>query len=132
MVIDLQGYDHTRLLLALLLVTGHRIADRLGIRRGFPYTVSPAKDAPGAHAFVRMRSLLAAAGIPAAGTRPVLFASEADVAAARETMKRARLLPQRFAVLLPGSQAEGWLKRWGAARYAALAKLLIGPRVDKI
>lgn len=132
LVIDLQGSDHTRLLLTLLLVTGHRIPHRLGIRRGFPYTVCPARDDPNAHAFVRMRSLLAAAGIPAGAARPVLFASDADVAAARETMKRAGLLPRRFAVFLPGSQAEGWLKRWGAARYTALAKLLIGPRVDKI
>lgn len=132
LVIDLQGSDHTRLLLALLRVTGHRIPHCLGIGRGFPYTVSPAEGDPGAHAFVRMRSLLAAAGIHARATRPVLFASEADVAAAQEKMKQTGLRPQRFAVFLPGSQAEGWLKRWGAARYTALAKLLIGPSVDRI
>ncbi len=38
----------------------------------------------------------------------------------------------RFAVLLPGSQAAGWLKRWGAQRYAALARLLRERGVDKV
>ncbi len=132
LVIDLQRNHHTRILLAILLFTGCRIQHRLGPYGGFPYTIRPGKSDPVSHALVAMRPMLAAAGIPARTQRPMLYASVAELEQARRTLAKHGLRSGNFAVFLPGSQAEGWLKRWGAPRYATLGKLLRARGIDKI
>ncbi len=124
LIIDLQRTDHTRGLLALLLLSGGTPRHRLGNRGGFPYSQPPAVTDPRAHAFTMMRSVLESAGIPACTTRPVLHAGQAHRTRAHELLAAHGLQPGRFAVFLPGSQAAGWLKRWGVERYRALARLL--------
>ena len=41
-------------------------------------------------------------------------------------------IPHEYAILLPGSQAAGWLKRWGAERYAELAKIFHARGIRKV
>lgn len=124
LVVDLQRTDRSRLLLTLLLLTGGAPRYRLGNRGGFPYTHRPEVTEPRAHAFLLMRSVLHALGIPTPTTHPVLHASPQQEARLTALMQAEGLAPGRFALFLPGSQAAGWLKRWGAARYRALAQLV--------
>ena len=132
LLVDLQRTDHTRILLALLLLTGHRIPHRWGQRGGFPYTLQPGDRDPQSHVFHRMRSMLAAAGIAAVAERPVLHVPVAEKEQARAALREHRLQPLRFAVFLPGSQTQSRPKRWGARRYAELGKLLRARGMDKI
>jgi heptosyltransferase-2 len=124
LVIDLQRTDHTRTLLALLLLTGGIPRHRVGNRGGFPYTRTPAVTDPKAHAFTMMRSVLESIGISTRTNHPVLHAGAAHLEQAGTLMRSHGLEPGRFAVFLPGSQAAGWLKRWGVERFQALAVLL--------
>ncbi len=132
LLIDLQGSDHTRGLVALAWLTGCGIRQRWGVRPGWPYTLAPRGLARDAYAVTRMRALLARAGIPATTARPVLHPSPAETTQAQRMLRDHGLLSARFAVLLPGSQAAGWLKRWGAARYAELAGLLLARDLERI
>lgn len=133
LLIDLQASDHSRMLIAALLLTGHRIPHRIGNRGGFPYTLEPAVRDRKAHAIEQMRSLLDAAGIPVRTRVPVLHAHAEDLTAARRLLQAHGLAPGRFAVLLPGSQARGRIKRWGWQRYAELGcHLLQHGGVDRI
>ena len=132
LLIDLQGSDHTRGLVALAWLTGCGIRRRWGVRPGWPYTLAPRGLARAAPAVTRMRALLACAGIAATTARPVLHPSSAATAQAQRLLRDHGLLSARFAVLLPGSQAAGWLKRWGVARYAELAGLLLARGLQRI
>ena len=132
LLIDLQGSDHTRGLVALAWLTGCGIRHRWSVRPGWPFTLAPrdlARTAPAAH---RMHALLACADIPATTALPVLHPAPAETAQAQRMLRDHGLLSARFAVLLPGSQAAGWLKRWGAARYAELAGLLLARDLERI
>lgn len=124
LVIDLQRTDHTRSLLALLLFTGGIPRHRVGNRGGFPYTRTPRLTDPKAHAFPMMRSVLESISIPTRTNHPVLYAGTTHLEQAEALMHGHGLEPGRFAVFLPGSQAAGWLKRWGVERFQALAVLL--------
>lgn len=124
LVIDLQCNDRSRLLLSLLWLSGCRIPYCLGNRRQFPYNIAPAELPGPAHTIDRCRAALQAGNISAATPRPVLHISGSHRAHARELMTANHLLPGQFAIFLPGCNANGHLKRWGAARYAALANRL--------
>lgn len=132
LLIDLQGSDHTRGLVALACLTGCGIRHRWGVRPGWPYTLAPRGLARAAYAVTRMHALLACADIPATTTRPILHPSPAETVQAQRILRDHGLLSARFAVLLPGSQAAGWLKRWGVARYAQLAGLLLARDLERI
>lgn len=133
LLIDLQRTDHSRSLLALLWLTGGAPPHRLGNRGGFPYTARPSVTDPKAHAFQMMRSVLESAGIPARTSTPVLYAPPEAQQRAQALLQAHGLEPGRFAVFLPGSQAAGWLKRWGVERYAELAdRLVAANRVNRI
>lgn len=121
LVIDLQRTDHTRTLLALLLLTGGIPRHCVGNRGGFPYSLTPAITDPKAHAFPMMRSVLESVGIPTHTNHPVLHAGAAHLEQAALLLHSHGLEPGRFAVFLPGSQTAGWLKRWGVERFQALA-----------
>ena len=124
LVVDLQSSDRSRLLLGLLQLTGRGIRHRAGNVRGFPYNLWPTQYDPVAPAHENVRHTLAAAGIPARSERPVLHVPERAERRAQAFLDDAGLCRGGYVVLLPGSQAAGDLKRWGAHRYAALAERL--------
>jgi lipopolysaccharide heptosyltransferase II len=124
LVIDLQCNDRSRLLIGLLWLSGQRVRYRLGNRRQLPYTVAPAEQPQPSHILWRSRAALRAGGIPATTPRPVLHIPDRNRAQARDLMDRHNLMAGRYAIFLPGCNASGYLKRWGANRYAALADRL--------
>ena len=124
LVIDLQCNDRSRLLLGLLGCSGSGIRHRLGNRRQWPYTIAPAELPPPAHTITRCRAALEAGGIPATTPRPVLAIPDHARNHALTLRQQYDLQPGRYAVFLPGCNANGQLKRWGADRYAALAHRL--------
>ena len=121
LIIDLQCNDRSRFLLALLRLSGHRVRYLLGNRRRLPYDIAPQEPALPAHAITRNRAALAAGGIRGLTPRPVLHVADRHRARAQELMTRCGLVPGNYGVFLPGCNASGHLKRWGAARYASLA-----------
>jgi heptosyltransferase-2 len=132
LVIDLQCNDRSRLLLGLLGFTGGQIPHRLGNRRQWPYTIAPTELPPPVHTITRCRAALEAGGIPATTPRPVLAIPEHCRERVRVLRQQAELHPGRYAVFLPGCNANGHLKRWGADRYAILANRLHQDGVERI
>lgn len=132
LVIDLQSNDRSRLLLALLRLGGRRIPYRVGNHLRFPYNIGPIDLPRSVHAATRMRAALQAAGIPAVTPRPVLHIPEHNRARARALQQAHGLQPGRYAVLMPGCQAAGYLKRWGMERYGALARRLHAAGLERI
>jgi len=132
LAIDLQRSDHSRLLLTLLWLGGGAPRVRVGNRGGFPYTHQPALRKSGAHALPMMQSVLQAIGIPTNTTHPVLYPPPDRLAAVEALMRQHGLVDGRYVVLLPGSAAAHPLKRWGAARFAELARLLHAQGIPKI
>ena len=116
----------------LLPLTGHRIKHRWGCRGGFPYTLATAPQPRTAPAREQQLALLFAAGIAAVSTRPMLRIPPSECAEAGWQLEKNGLHGQRFAVFLPGSQAAGWIKRWGAERFVVLGMALLGRGVDRI
>ncbi|MCB1769449.1 MAG: glycosyltransferase family 9 protein, partial [Candidatus Competibacteraceae bacterium] len=111
LVIDLQCNDRSRLLLSLLWLSGYRIPYCLGNRQQFPYSIAPAELPKPAHTIDRGRAALWAGNIPATTPRPMLHVSDSHYARASELMTANSLLPDQFAVFLPGCNANGYLKR---------------------
>lgn len=132
LVIDLQCNDRSRLLLGLLSLTGGRIRYRLGNRRQLPYNIAPAERPQPAHAIDRGRAALQAGNISATTSRPTLHIPAAHRARAQALSAAHGLTPGQFAIFLPGCNANGYLKRWGAARYAALAHQLHQDGLERI
>lgn len=124
LVVDLQSNDRSRLLLTTLWLLGARIRHRVGLRPGWPYTIAPRPPLP-LHPAERQRRALGAAGIETVTEAPVLALTEERRRAVQELLDEHGLGPGRFALFLPGSQAAGWLKRWGERRFAALAKAVV-------
>lgn len=132
LVIDLQCNDRSRLLLSLLWLSGCRIPYRLGNRRQLPYNIAPAELPKPAHIINRSRAALQAGNILATTPRPILHIPDFHRAQARELLTTHQLTPGQFAIFLPGCNANGHLKRWGAARYAALAHQLHQEGLERI
>ncbi|MDB4470693.1 lipopolysaccharide heptosyltransferase II [Deltaproteobacteria bacterium] len=125
LIVDLQSNDRSRWLMTALHLTGVKIPWRLGNHRRYPYnlTAEPPKVLP-IHSFPLQQRALASAGIPTLTPRPVLHV---DVAARQRVtgfLEEYALSPDGYALFLPGCQAAGYLKRWGADNYTALAELL--------
>jgi len=131
-VFDLQSNDRSRLAMTLWWLTGGAPRWRVGNHRRFPYNVAREPTAIVPHAFDMQRATLEAAGIPALTERPVLNPGVEHHRHAAELLAAHGLSEGRFAVFLPGSQAAGWLKRWGAQRYAALALQLRERGMEKV
>jgi heptosyltransferase-2 len=131
LLIDLQSNDRSRFLVSLLHLFGRGIPCRIGNHRRFPYNIAP--DPPGGviHPFLLQRRALEAGGIPATTPRPLLHVPERHRQRAAGMASLHRLEPGRYVIFLPGSQAAGWLKRWGAGRYAALADILHRNGIDR-
>jgi heptosyltransferase-2 len=132
LVIDLQCNDRSRLLISLLNMAGRRIPYRLGNRRQFPYNIAPAELPQPAHPIARGRAALEAGGIPATTPRPVLHIPDSNRVHAPLMLADHGLKPDRYAIFLPGCNPNGYLKRWGATRYAALANRLHQDGLDQV
>lgn len=132
LVIDLQSTDRSRLLLSLLWLGGRQIPYRIGNNRQFPYNVVASTSHLPAHPFDRMRAALAAGGIATLTPRPSLHIPSHTRERMRELMRSRSLVEGDYGVFFPGCQAAGYLKRWGAGRYAALANQLHAAGLDKL
>lgn len=132
LVIDMQSNDRSRILLGLLWLSGGAPRYRIANQRRFPYNIAPPAGARPVHALDYMRSALAAAGIPGRAQTPVLHPSYENRRRMAAWRKSNGVEEGRYAVFLPGCQAAGYLKRWGALRYIALAKALRGRGLEKI
>ena len=125
LVVDLQCSDHSRLLLALLRLSGRAPRHCLGFRGGLPYRPRPPALPRRTPPLEAMRGMLARAGIAARARQPVLHVPAALAEDARRRLDARGLAPGTYAVFMPGSQAAGRLKRWSAESYAALGRLLL-------
>ncbi|NIP72280.1 MAG: glycosyltransferase family 9 protein [Gammaproteobacteria bacterium] len=132
LVVDLQTTDRSALLLALVQLTGGGIRYRIGNNRRMPYNIYPAGDPLPPRALDRSRIALRAAGIATETPRPALHVPQENRRKVERLMRESGLEPDRYALFVPGSQAGGHLKRWGAGRYAQLARLLRGQGLEKI
>lgn len=131
LVIDLQTTDRSALLLTLLQLTRGRIAYRIGNNRRIPYNIYPTGELP-SHALERSRIALRAAGIATPTPRPILHIPTQNLENTARLMREHALEPRGYALLMPGCQAAGYLKRWGAGHYAGLARLLHAEGLDKV
>jgi heptosyltransferase-2 len=125
LIIDLQSNDRSAALIALLWLAGAQAPVRVGNNPSFPYNRHPGKLPRATHALTKMGAALAAAGIPATTKRPVLHVAPECAARVDALLARHGVQPGRFAVFLPGSAPAMPTKRWGAARFATLARLLL-------
>lgn len=132
LVVDLQTNDRSALLLTLLQLTGGGIRYRIGNNRRMPYNIYPTGDPLPARALDRSRIALRAAGIAIETPRPTLYVPQENRRNVERLMRESGLQPDRYALFVPGSQAGGHLKRWGAERYARLARLLHEEGLEKI
>ena len=98
---------------------------KAGFHRRWPYDVAAAPPTPPVHAGRYASDLLEAAGIPVRTRQPVLHVAPDARAAAAELMREHGLEAGRFAVFMPGCAPEGYLKRWGTDRFAALVEATV-------
>ena len=124
LVVDLQTTDRSRIMLGLLWLTGRQITYRAGNKKAFPYNLSAPSTNNVRHAMQIIADTRAAAGVTALAKRPVLHCPSSRRQAVAARMRAAGVRSGDYAVFLPGSQAAGYLKRWGAKRYVELARLL--------
>lgn len=130
LIVDLQSTDRSRILIFLLMLAGKAAKHRIGNNPEFPYTIRP--EIKPAHALDIYQSVIRLAGIPVKSSRPVLHIPAINQSNAKNLQKKFNLVENRYAVFLPGCQAAGHLKRWGADNYAALADLLHQHGLEKI
>lgn len=131
-IVDLQSTDRSRLLVSLVYVAGAGPRYRIGNHRRWPYNVAPPSQPSDVHALEHLRATLAVSGIRPVTDRPVLHPGPRNRQRADALIASKGLEPGRFALLLPGCQAAGWLKRWGARQYAGLALALRDLGVPKV
>lgn len=124
LICDFQSNDRSRILLTLLKLSGARVKFITGNQPRFPYDLAAPAMPAATHAVTRLRANVASAGIPNVTSLPVFHIGERHRERAAALLRAHGLDGRRFAVFLPGCQAAGYLKRWGALRYAALALYL--------
>jgi len=133
LIVDLQSNDRSRILLTLLHLFFYRVPHRVGNHRRYPYTIAPSPPAGKVlHAYEHQRMTLEAMGIAVTTPRPVLHVEDQYRRRVAGLLANRGLEPHGYAVFLPGCDANGWLKRWGAANYAGLAELLHRRRGYKV
>ncbi len=122
LVIDLQTTDRSATLLTILGYTGGRIPYRIGNDKRVPYNIYPQSAA--LKPLDKSRAALADGGIPTVTPRPVVHVPPRNEQRAAKLMADHDLQADRYALLMPGCQAAGYLKRWGAERYTQLGRRL--------
>jgi heptosyltransferase-2 len=125
LLVDLQSNDHSRLLVGLLALSARGPAIRAGNWGGWPFNVPVAIRREGQGSIVIMHATLRALGVRPQADAPVLAPAPDATERVAALCAAHALSPGRFVIFLPGSNAAGWLKRWGAERYAALARQLL-------
>ena len=132
LVVDLQTTDRSRIMIGALALFGGAIRYRAGNKPAWPYNLAGPPIAGARHALDLARSNLGSFGVQPQTNHPVLHFTEAQQQHAQALLDQHGLQGQRFGIFLPGCQAAGYLKRWGAARYAALAAKLLDGDVSRI
>ena len=132
LIIDFQSNDRSRILLTLLKLSGARVPYLLGNQVRFPYDLGAPPLPKATHAVTRLRGNIASGGIPAVTMLPVFHIPPRNRERAAQLLRANGLEGKRFAVFLPGCQAAGYLKRWGAIRYGALAVYLRDAGYDNV
>ena len=125
LIVDLQSNDRSRWLMTALHLSAGKVRYRLGNHQRYPYNLAPEppEQLP-IHPFSVQQRALESAGIPALTPRPVLHIDAAARQRTKLLQKEYGLPPGGYAIFLPGCQAAGHLKRWGADNYTGLARLL--------
>ncbi len=123
-IFDLQSNDRARLLMSLLWLSGRGPRYRVGNHRRFPYNVAPPPQPKPVHALDHLRATLKAAGVATLAKTPVLHAPARNRQRGRELLQQNGLTAGSYGIFLPGCQAAGYLKRWGARRFIALGLAL--------
>jgi heptosyltransferase-2 len=123
-IIDLQSNDRSRILMWLLWLSGRAPRYRVGGRRRIPYNVAPPAMPRAVHALDYLREILRAAGVATTAKKPVLHPPPGNLQRCRELLRKEGLSTGAYGIFLPGCQAAGYLKRWGARRFIALALAL--------
>jgi lipopolysaccharide heptosyltransferase II len=123
-IFDLQSNDRSRILMSLLWLRGQAPRYTVGGHRRFPYNVAPPAMSPPVHALDHWRETLRAAGVATVAQTPVLHPLQGNLRRSRELLSGNGLKPGAYGIFLPGCQAAGYLKRWGARRFIALALAL--------
>ncbi|HXH04230.1 MAG TPA: glycosyltransferase family 9 protein [Candidatus Competibacteraceae bacterium] len=131
LIIDLQSNDRSRALVTLATWLG-RVRWRIGNNRHFPYNIQPPPFPHDTHILMRMRAALNAAGIATATARPALTIPVRNRERAAALLRQHGLQTGCYALLFPGCNPAGQLKRWGAARYAELAWRLRAAGIARI
>jgi len=132
LIIDFQSNDRSRILLTLLKLSGAGVRWITGNERRFPYDLGAPPLPKDAHALTRLRSNVAAAGIATTTPLPTFHIPPRNRTRATQLLQEHNLEGKRYAVFLPGCQAAGYLKRWGAVRFAALAIYLREAGYDNV
>lgn len=125
MIIDLQSIDRSRLLLLLLRLSGNRTPHVVGTspsRLCHHYPTGIDNDVALAIDFYR--ATIECLGIPATTPRPSLRPTRDNQRRVEALLREHGLEQDGFYLFMPGCQARGHLKRWGAGNYAALAERL--------
>ena len=121
LVFDFQSNDRSRFLFALWRLSSFRVPVFVGHHKRFPYKVAPPKQKRPPRGVDGLRRMLAEVGIESTTPCPVIGISKEREAKMDDLLAAENLEGARLALLCPGSQAGGYLKRWGAERFAALA-----------
>lgn len=135
LVIDLQTTDRSRIQLALLGLLFKPIRYRAGNKQAWPYNLRLNSERPHVvprHALQIAGETLAAAGINAATVYPHLHIPKTVRASVKALLHTRGLDNRRFAALLPGCQAAGYLKRWGKQNYVEFARTLLERDIERI
>lgn len=132
LIIDFQSNDRSRILVTLLRLSRAGVRYYLGNRSCFPYHAGTPDMPTVTHAITRLRGNIASGGIPATTPLPVFHIPARNRERAAALLYDNHLDGKRFAVFLPGCQAAGYLKRWGAIRYSALAVYLHEAGYDNV
>ena len=131
-VFDLQSNDRSRILMSLLWMSGSAPPYRVGNHRRFAYNIAPPPQPQPVHALEHMKASLRAAGVPTPTRSPVLHPSPRNRVRARDLLEKNGLGRESYGIFLPGCQAAGYLKRWGARRFIALALALKRRKIERV
>jgi heptosyltransferase-2 len=131
-IIDLQSSDRSRLLMAALSLLGWAVPVRIGNTRHWPYNIAPPRQAVDVHALVQLQATIAACGLVAQNTHPVLVAGPRHQQTVDELLRVHAVHAHRYALFMPGCQAAVRLKRWGWRRFAALAMAMREQGVERV
>lgn len=125
-IYDLQSNDRSAVICALA-----GVRERVGNHTRFPYTHHPRERWRGqSHIFERMNEVLASAGLPRGGERPLLPATSEESERVAHWLQGHRLAPAGYAVLHAGCSPAWPTKRW--PHFGELAAMLEGRGVRAV